>query len=102
MLILIVNCGPAEDYIADCLASIRDQSVQGGRALVTIDPAGDSTLDRAWGARCGDPRIHIHGNSRWQGPMANAIQAIGLSEAQAEDVFVVLDGDDKFATPEAL
>jgi hypothetical protein len=102
MLILVVNCGPAEAYIADCLASIQSQSVEEWMALVTIDPVGDSTLERAWHARRGDSRIHIQGNARWQGPMVNTIQAMSLDRARAEDVIVVLDGDDKFATPHAL
>jgi len=102
MLILLVNCGPAEDYIADCIASIRSQSVQTWQAIVTIDPAGDATVERALAARGGDSRVQIHHNSRWQGPMVNTMQALRQSNAHPEDVIVILDGDDKFATVEAL
>ncbi len=102
MLNILVNCGPAEDYIVDCLASITSQSVQEWQAFVTIDPSGDSTFERAVAARGGDPRIHIHHNSQWQGPMVNTLQAVCRSNAQAEDVMVILDGDDRFATPYAL
>jgi glycosyltransferase involved in cell wall biosynthesis len=102
MLQIIVNCGPAEDYIAQCLASILSQSVQEWQAFVTIDPSGDSTLPGAVAARLGDSRIHIQYNSQWQGPMVNTMEAIRRSNAQAEDVIVTLDGDDKFATPHAL
>src|SRR3954447_13698784 len=102
MLRIIVNCGPAEDYIAQCLDSILSQSVHDWQAFVTIDPSGDSTLPLAVAARQGDPRIHIHHNSQWQGSMLNTIEAIRRSNAHAEDVIVILDGDDKFATPHAL
>jgi glycosyltransferase involved in cell wall biosynthesis len=102
MLHIIVNCGPAEDYIAPCLASILSQSVQDWQALVTVDPCGDCTLRRAVAARLGDPRIEIHPNSQWQGPMVNTLEAIRRSNADAEDVIVILDGDDRFATPHAL
>jgi glycosyltransferase involved in cell wall biosynthesis len=102
MLNILVNCGPAEDYIADCLTSILSQSVQEWQAFVTIDPSGDLTLERAVAAKGGDPRVLIHPNSQWQGPMVNTMKAIRRSEAQAEDVMVILDGDDKFATPQAL
>src|SRR5581483_2456725 len=93
MLIVLVNCGPAEKYIADCLASILQQSVQDWQAFVTIDPAGDSTLQRAVIASGCDSRIHIHHNSEWQGPMVNTMHAIRRSKAEPEDVIVVLDGD---------
>jgi glycosyltransferase involved in cell wall biosynthesis len=102
MLILIVNCGPAEEYIEDCLVSIQRQSVEEWQAFVTVDPAGDATLERARDARGDDSRIHIHGNARWQGPMVNTIQAVRASGARPDDVTVVLDGDDKFAMPDAL
>jgi glycosyltransferase involved in cell wall biosynthesis len=102
MLSILVNCGPAENYIADCIASILSQSVQEWQSFVTIDPCGDSTLQRAIAECGGDPRIHIHHNSQWQGSMVNTIQAVHRSNAEAEDVIVILDGDDKFASPDAL
>ena len=102
MLRIIVNCGPAEEYIAQCLASIVNQSLEEWQAYVTIDPCGDSTLLRASAARMGDPRIHIHSNSQWQGSMMNTVEAIRRSNAQPEDVIINLDGDDQFATPHAL
>lgn len=102
MLRIIVNCGPAEDYIAQCLASILKQAHEEWQAYVTIDPCGDATLLRATAARLGDARIHIHANSQWQGSMMNTVEAIRRSKAQPEDVIINLDGDDQFATPHSL
>jgi glycosyltransferase involved in cell wall biosynthesis len=102
VLKIIVNCGPAELYIARCLASIRSQSFVDWQAYVTIDPCGDETHRHASLARVGDPRIYIHRNDNRQFTMANLIQGIRWSAAQREDVVVVLDGDDWFATPGAL
>lgn len=102
MLKIIVNCGPAELYIARCLASILSQSFVDWHAYVTIDPCGDGTHRQASLARAGDPRIHIHQNNDRQFTMANLIQGIRWSAARSEDVVVVLDGDDWFATPDAL
>jgi glycosyltransferase involved in cell wall biosynthesis len=102
MFKIIVNCGPAEEYIARCLKSIRDQSVSAWQAYINIDPSGDLTSDLARLASDGDPRFHLHLNEQWQGPMINLIQGIRHSEAQPEDVIVILDGDDRFATPDAL
>src|SRR5262249_40898314 len=102
MLRIIVNCGPAEQYIARCLASIRGQSFGGWQAYVTIDPCGDMTQRQAELAREGDPRTHIHRNRQRRYTMFNLIHAIRRSAAHWEDILVVLDGDDWFATPDAL
>ncbi|MBV9305072.1 MAG: glycosyltransferase family 2 protein [Acidobacteriaceae bacterium] len=99
---IIVNCGPSEDYVDRCLDSVRSQSFVNWQAYVTVDPCGDRTLQEALRSRKGDHRIHIHQNSKRQYSMLNLVQAVGRSSAQREDVFVVLDGDDWFATPDAL
>jgi len=99
---IIVNCGPAEAYIGKCIASIRCQSFVNWQAQITIDPCGDRTLQEAVSARDADPRIDIHANETRRYSMVNLIQAIDRSAADFEDVVVVLDGDDWFATPHAL
>jgi glycosyltransferase involved in cell wall biosynthesis len=102
MMRIIVNCGPAEEYIARCLSSVRSQSEANWQAYVTIDPCGDATQQQALLARAGDARIHIHQNIERQYTMANLIQGVRWSGAEPEDIVVVLDGDDWFATPDAL
>jgi glycosyltransferase involved in cell wall biosynthesis len=99
---LIVNCGPTEEFIARCLESVRAQSFERWEAYVTMDPCGDQTLAAALAATQGDPRIHLHQNKTRLYSMVNLIDAVRRSEAHVEDVFVTLDGDDWFATPEAL
>lgn len=102
MIKIIVNCGPAELYIARCIASIRCQSFAAWQAYVTVDPCGDDTSLQACLAGEGDSRIHVHRNSERQFSMANLIHGVRWSAAQREDIIVVLDGDDWFATPDAL
>jgi glycosyltransferase involved in cell wall biosynthesis len=102
MMKIIVNCGAAEDYIARCLSSIRSQSVIDWEAYVTIDPCGDATHEQACLAGAGDPRIHIHQNIERQFTMANLIQGVRWCATGREDIVVVLDGDDWFATSDAL
>jgi glycosyltransferase involved in cell wall biosynthesis len=102
MLKVIVNCGPAAPYIARCVASLRSQSFVNWQAYVTIDPCGDGTYQQAAVARKGDPRIHIRQNSKRQFTMANLIHGVRWSAAQRDDILVVLDGDDWFATAHAL
>ena len=102
MLRIIVNCGPAEEYIARCLSSIRSQSFSDWEAYVTVDPCGDKTFEQAATAHADDRRIHIHQNVRREYSMVNLIRAIERSRAHREDIIVVLDGDDWFATTHAL
>lgn len=99
---IIVNCGPAEPYIDRCLTSIRSQTRKEWEAYVTIDPCGDRTLECACTARDGDPRIHIHANPVQQFSMVNLIEAVRRSGSDPEDILVVLDGDDWFATVNSL
>jgi glycosyltransferase involved in cell wall biosynthesis len=102
MLKLIVNCGFCEEFIARCFDSVRSQSHRDWQAYVTIDPCGDRTLERALLARGTDGRVFIHENAERRYAMANLISAIKRSGAEPEDIVVILDGDDWFATPDAL
>ena len=93
---IIVSAGPCEADIARCLASIRAQRFGDWRAMVTIDPCGDRTLDRAVEVASGDPRIEIRSNPVRMFSMSNLIEGVRRSRAEADDVIVVLDGDDWF------
>ncbi|HYK02178.1 MAG TPA: glycosyltransferase family A protein [Thermoanaerobaculia bacterium] len=99
---IITNCGPAEAYIARCIASVQEQTVRDWTCTITIDPCGDATYDRAVIAAAGDPRFHIRVNEERRWAMHNLVSGIGRSGAGEEDVIVTLDGDDRFATPRAL
>lgn len=99
---IITNCGPAEAYIARCIASIREQSVDDFTAHVTVDPCGDATAARAVEAAAGDPRFDIVANPRRMYSMYNLVDGVARSGSDPDDVLVVLDGDDCFATADAL
>jgi glycosyltransferase involved in cell wall biosynthesis len=102
MFRVVINCGPAEAYIARCLASLRSQTFTHWNACVTVDPCGDGTFEEAVSAAAGDARVDILRNTERRYSMVNLIRAIGRSAAAPEDVIVILDGDDWFATPDAL
>jgi glycosyltransferase involved in cell wall biosynthesis len=99
---VITNCGPCEPYVARSIASVRAQSVAEWELYCTVDPCGDRTWEEALAASDGDPRVHVRRNSQRLFAMENLIRAIDRSAAAPEDVIVVLDGDDWFATPHAL
>jgi hypothetical protein len=99
---IIINCGPCQDFIGTCLASVREQSWPDWEAYVTVDPCGDDTYRRAKLAAAGEARIRVHRNVRRRYSMCNLVRAIRRSKAAAEDVIAILDGDDWFADENAL
>lgn len=102
MFRVVINCGPAEAYIAKCLESLRSQTFTQWTACVTVDPSGDRTFAEAVNAAASDARIDIVSNTERQYSMVNLISAISRSGAAPDDVIAILDGDDWFATPDAL
>ena len=101
-LTIVVNCGPSESYIEQCLDSVRSQTFQDWEAYVTVDACHDRTYARGVRARARDRRIHIRRNKQRMYSMANLIQAVRRSRAKPHDVIAMLDGDDWFAHDDAL
>lgn len=99
---IITNCGAAEAYIGRCIDSTREQSDGDFTAHVTCDPCGDATFARAVEAADGDGRFDVVGNERRMFAMHNLVHAIRRSGSDPDDVIVILDGDDCFATSDAL
>ena len=99
---LIINCGPCEDFIGRSIDSVRSQSMANWKAYVTVDPCGDDTFMLAVKASSGDVRFEIHRNTVRRFSLPNQIAAIRRMNAAPEDVIISLDGDDWFATDDAL
>lgn len=102
MLRVVVNCGLAEEFIGQCLRSLRMQSFREWEAHVTVDQLGDRTGAVARVAAEGDLRIHVIQNEVRRYPMANVISAINRSGAAPDDAIVILDGDDWLIDEHAL
>jgi glycosyltransferase involved in cell wall biosynthesis len=99
---LIINCGPCERYISQCVDSVRSQTYSEWKAYVTVDACRDGTYDAALRAAGRDRRIHVVSNKRRMYSLCNLIRAIRRSRAAPDDVIVILDGDDWFAHRGAL
>jgi glycosyltransferase involved in cell wall biosynthesis len=99
---IVINCGPCQDFIGPCLASVKAQSVADWEAYVTVDPCGDDTYACAVRAAAGDPRILVTRNETRLYSMHNLIETIRRSNAEPEDVIATLDGDDWFSDNQAL
>ena len=93
-LFVVVNCGPCAPFIGRCLASLKSQTYRNWRAMVTVDPSGDLTYERAVEAARGDRRIDIIRNSVRLHALENLVRAIRQNPLSSEDVIVILDGDD--------
>lgn len=102
MLKIVINCGLCEEFIGPCLESLQMQTYFYWEAFVTVDRRGDRTLERAVATAAGDPRIHITRNERRLYAMENLLRAVARSNAEPDDVIVILDGDDWFITDRAL
>ena len=99
---VIVNCGPCEHFIHECLDSLRNQTYTNWTAVVTSDPCGDDTYTQAIQAASGDNRISVTRNETRMYGMANLVSAMQRSRAEPDDVIVCLDGDDWLYTSESL
>lgn len=99
---IFINCGPCEEFVRRCIASVQEQSYSDWAAWVTVDACGDGTYEQAELAADGDRRMHIHRNAVRAYSLSNLVHAIRRSQAEPEDVIVCLDGDDWFAHRDAL
>jgi glycosyltransferase involved in cell wall biosynthesis len=99
---IFINCGPFEKVIRTCLESVINQSFTNWAAYVTVDPCGDKTFANAVKIAATDPRIHVCRNLTRRYSLRNLVDAIGRSKAGPEDVIAMLDGDDWFASRDAL
>jgi glycosyltransferase involved in cell wall biosynthesis len=82
-------------YVADCLASVRAQTLPDWECIVVDDGSTDGTAERVRGIA--DPRIRLH-SQRNQG--VSAARNAGLAQARGAYV-LFLDGDDRLH-PQAL
>jgi glycosyltransferase involved in cell wall biosynthesis len=102
MFKLIINCGPCEEFIEQCLDSVLSQTVQTWEAYVTVDPCGDHTFSNAVPFATRDPRIRVQKNYERRYSLRNQLTAIRRSGDDPEDIIVSLDGDDWFSGPDSL
>ncbi|MDY7000179.1 MAG: glycosyltransferase family 2 protein, partial [Thermodesulfobacteriota bacterium] len=97
---LVIPCHNCRDYIAQCLASIRDQTFADWTAVVADDASDDGTVDRIkpflkdsrFSLRSAPKRLHL---------MGNTLSALRSLDIRPNHVAAIVDGDD-YLLPEAL
>jgi glycosyltransferase involved in cell wall biosynthesis len=101
-LLVIINCGPCAPFIGRCLHSLRSQTYENWRGVVTVDPCGDATLDEAVRGAHADERIRVRQNALRRYALANLVDALLETPLDPEGVIVILDGDDWLNVDDAL
>jgi len=101
---IITPCYNAEHWIDKCLKSIFLQSHQDWECVILNDKSTDTTRDVIDGVIPSEFRskFKIVNNRKNLGAMHNIINGIKKISKDPEDVIVLLDGDDWFATKYAL
>lgn len=91
---IVIPCYNCEQFIGECLDSLRAQTFQGWTALVADDASQDSTAQVVRRYMKEDSRIKLRvGDSRaWL--MGNTLNALRSLDLEPSDVVAILDGDD--------
>lgn len=90
---IIIAAHNVEDYVSDCLESLKRQSFTNFEVLIIDDASTDSTLKMARQCIDNDPRFRLFRQTENKGQ--SAARNIGLSNADG-DYILFLDSDDYY------
>lgn len=90
---LVIPCRNCEDYIAQCLSSLQEQTFTGWTALVADDASTDGTAGVVK-SFLDDPRIKLRTAPERLHLMGNTISALNSLGIRPGDVLAIVDGDD--------
>ena len=93
------QCAP---WVARCLGSVLAQTYPHFKYVLVDDCSTDGTLEKAREVVGQDSRFTLLANRERSFPLANIVRATREAGGNAEDVIVVLDGDDWFAHERVL
>ena len=102
MFRVVVPVYNAEEWVAKCLQSIREQTIRNFTCVVIDDASTDDTERIAKGFCKVDPRFEYIRNESNVGALANIIRGIDVQRPNDRDVIVTVDGDDWLAHNKVL
>lgn len=94
----------AEDWIKKCIDSVKEQSQDNFEQIIVDDCSTDNTAQIAHDAILGDPRFKLVKKEKRMGVMHSHVTGTELlgKDADPEDIFIHLDGDDWLAHKDVL
>jgi glycosyltransferase involved in cell wall biosynthesis len=99
MLRIITTNFNGKDYIAQCIASIREQSVRDWKCYITDDMSTDGSYELALSLTRDDPRFEVIKNTKKFYTPGNHHQVIMRPEVADSDIILSVDGDDWLPDP---
>ena len=99
---IIVPFYNAEEWIGKCIESIKCQKHQNFICTLIDDMSTDNTRDRAERSIRGDSRFRLIQNKEKKYALGNIANALERAECALDDVVILLDGDDWFASSRTL
>ena len=98
---IVTPCRNAEDWIGECIRSVRAQRYTDWVMVITDDAGTDRTSDAATEAAGQDSRIRVMKTAERRYALYNVVSAINRY-APHDSVVAVLDGDDRLSDNGAL
>ena len=93
------NC---EKWIGKCIDSIKRQKYKNFTCVLIDDMSTDNTVDIINKHIAGDERFKLVVNKTKKYALGNIVEAIDGMECKDEDISILLDGDDWFASSKTL
>jgi hypothetical protein len=88
----------AEPFLSRCISSLKRQKYDNFNCILVDDVSTDNSYDVAKQAISGDNRFKLIKNDEKRYALKNISDAINASDADDDDVIILLDGDDWFAS----
>ena len=88
----------AEDFLSRCIDSLKRQRYKDFNCILIDDISTDNSVSVVEGLIEGDKRFTLVKNTDKKYALQNIAEAIASSDAQDDDVIILLDGDDWFAS----
>jgi len=96
-LVIVSTFWNSEDYVADCIKSIKNQYYGNFVAYMVDDMSTDNSYNVALEAIDGDERFVLIKNTEKKYKTKNFIDVINNPDIDWDDVFIEIDGDDQLS-----
>jgi len=99
VIVPFYNC---EKWIGKCIDSVKRQKYKNFTCVLVDDMSTDNTIDVVRKKIAGDQRFKLIVNKTKKYALRNIVETIDVLECKDEDINILLDGDDWFASSKTL